>query len=74
MADIIIDGVNGLLVPVGDPLRLTAALDQLIADPGLANRLGRAARRSVRGYTWRRSADQFLAAARAAAGTSRGQW
>ncbi|MDB5311167.1 MAG: hypothetical protein JWO38_5369 [Gemmataceae bacterium] len=68
MADTITDGANGLLVPVGDVPALTAVLDRVVADPGLADRLGRAARESVRGYTWARSAAQFQAAAEAAAG------
>ncbi len=68
MRDVIMDGKNGLLVPVGDTAGFTAALERVVTDPGLADRLGRAARESVRGYTWSRSAEQFLAAAEAAAG------
>ncbi len=41
------DGVNGLLVPPGDPSRLAVAVARLLADPALAARLGRAARRRV---------------------------
>ena len=67
MKDFVEDGVNGLLVPVGDAAGLTAALARVTDDPALADRLGRAAREKARHYTWRRSADQFLAAAAAAA-------
>jgi glycosyltransferase involved in cell wall biosynthesis len=67
MKDFVEDGVNGLLVGVGDTAAFATALDRLVGDPGLAARLGGAAREKARGYTWRRSADQFLAAAAAAA-------
>lgn len=39
------DGVNGLLVPPGEPMRLAAAISRLLSDPALAARLGAAARR-----------------------------
>jgi glycosyltransferase involved in cell wall biosynthesis len=38
------DGVNGLTVPPGDPLALASAVERLIREPGLARRLGEAAR------------------------------
>jgi glycosyltransferase involved in cell wall biosynthesis len=43
-ADIIVDGHNGLLVPEGDVEKLAAALNRLIGDPGLRQRMGVAAR------------------------------
>jgi glycosyltransferase involved in cell wall biosynthesis len=42
------DGRNGLLVPPGDVAALRAALLRLRDEPGLAERLGRAARDEVR--------------------------
>jgi len=45
--EIIEHGVNGLLVPRGDPGRLAEAIKQLIDDPRKAEKLGLAARRSV---------------------------
>ncbi len=41
------DGVEGFLVPPGDIAALTARLQQLLAEPGLACRMGDAARRKV---------------------------
>jgi glycosyltransferase involved in cell wall biosynthesis len=40
-------GVHGLLVPCSDPSMLAAAIRRLLEEPGLAARLGQAARRRV---------------------------
>lgn len=40
-------GVDGALVPPGDDHELAATLDRLVADPAVASRMGRAARRKV---------------------------
>ncbi|MCG6942430.1 MAG: glycosyltransferase [Thiohalocapsa sp.] len=42
------DGVNGRLVPPGDPARLAAAVHELLRDPALRTRLGAGGRRLVR--------------------------
>ncbi|WP_157211980.1 glycosyltransferase, partial [Sinorhizobium sojae] len=42
------DGENGLVVPPEDPRALAAALERLIRDPELRQRLGAAAERRVR--------------------------
>jgi glycosyltransferase involved in cell wall biosynthesis len=44
-AEIISDGVNGLLVPVDDSAALARAMETLAADSGLAEQMGIAARR-----------------------------
>ncbi len=46
--EIVTDGVDGLLVPPGDAAALSAALRCVIEDRGLADALGRDARRKVR--------------------------
>jgi glycosyltransferase involved in cell wall biosynthesis len=47
--ELVRDGVDGLLVPPGRPEALARALAQLLADPLRARRMGRAARKAVRG-------------------------
>jgi glycosyltransferase involved in cell wall biosynthesis len=42
--EMVVDGETGLLVPPKSPRDLAAAIDRLLADPALANRLGAAAR------------------------------
>ncbi|ASW57750.1 glycosyl transferase family 1 [Plantactinospora sp. KBS50] len=44
----VLDGETGLLCPEADPVALAAAIDRLLADDGLRERLGRQARRRVR--------------------------
>jgi D-inositol-3-phosphate glycosyltransferase len=51
--DTVEDGVTGRLVPPRDPAALTAALTQLLADPGLRRKLGTAgAARAAARYSW----------------------
>ena len=42
--DVVDDGVNGLLVPVGDARALASAVEKLLASPDLRARMGKAAR------------------------------
>lgn len=48
--EVVEDGVNGLLVPVGDTPALAAALQRLFAEPELARSLAAAAAPSVEAY------------------------
>lgn len=48
--EIIMDGENGLLVPVEDPTALANAIDRLLGDTELRDRLGRAARERAREF------------------------
>jgi glycosyltransferase involved in cell wall biosynthesis len=52
--DLVLDGVNGLVVPPNDAAALRAALARLTGEPGLATRLGAGARRTAEGFAWER--------------------
>lgn len=45
--DLVVDGVNGLLVPPGDPHALALAMDRVMRDRELAARLSQAARETI---------------------------
>lgn len=60
-ADLLTEGVNGLLVPPRAPSSLAAALLRLLRDPGLAATLGAAARWTVEeGYAIEQIATRYL--------------
>src|SRR5262249_584659 len=54
VTDLLVDGVNGLLVPANDPGALPEALARFAGERGLAERLGREARETAAAYTWAR--------------------
>jgi glycosyltransferase-like protein len=54
-------GRDALLVPVGDPPALAAALAAILDDPDLAGRLRSAALATARRYSWARSAAEHQA-------------
>jgi glycosyltransferase involved in cell wall biosynthesis len=63
LLDLVVDGETGLLVPPRDPPALRAAIDRLLADPGLRRRLGEAGRERIRErFSWQASTDATLAA------------
>jgi glycosyltransferase involved in cell wall biosynthesis len=51
-ADLVHDGVNGLLVAPRDPAALAAAISRVLADPAAAAALAAAARRTAGAYAW----------------------
>jgi glycosyltransferase involved in cell wall biosynthesis len=57
------DGDTGLVVPERDTAALAAALRRLLTEPGLAHRLGEAARQEVACWTNERMVEGFMAAA-----------
>ena len=59
-ADLIRDGQNGLIVPVGDVAATLAAVTRLLDDAPLRERLAAAAVDDSRGRTWRRAAEQLV--------------
>jgi glycosyltransferase involved in cell wall biosynthesis len=83
LPEVIDDGETGLLVPARDPAALASALERLLRDPALRERLAAAARERVRDYElpaiaarFGRLYDELLAesgvSARGPAATSRG--
>jgi glycosyltransferase involved in cell wall biosynthesis len=63
--ELVRDGVDGLLVPAGDPAAMAAAIARLVERPGERARMGAAARERIRSeYTTeamvRRTADLYL--------------
>jgi phosphatidylinositol alpha-mannosyltransferase len=57
-SDVVTDGVDGLLVPPGDPQRLAEELQRVHHEPERLAAMGAAARRSAKRYAWPRIADQ----------------
>ena len=57
-SDVVSDGVDGLLVPPGDPQRLAEELQRVHHEPQRLREMGLAARRSAQRYAWPRVADQ----------------
>jgi phosphatidyl-myo-inositol alpha-mannosyltransferase len=60
-SDVVTDGVDGLLVPPGDPQRLAEELLRVHHEPGRLRVMGEAARRSAQRYAWPHVADRVTA-------------
>ena len=58
--DVIDNGVNGMLVPPGDPEALARAIDCLLADRKLACRLSEGAQERAKDYDWEVLAERVL--------------
>ena len=52
--EVVRSGIEGLLVPPGDPPRLAEAVARVLADPALAARLSEAGRARAAGFGWDR--------------------
>ncbi len=57
-AEVVSDGVDGVLVPPADPQRLAEELQRMHLDPERRGAMGDAASESARRYAWPRVADQ----------------
>jgi phosphatidyl-myo-inositol alpha-mannosyltransferase len=57
-SDVVTDGVDGLLVPPGDPQRLAEELLRVHHEPERLRTMGEAARRSAQRYAWPCVADR----------------
>ena len=62
LREVLVDGENALLVPPGDPEALAGAIDWILGDPALAERLRRRAFAEVADYTWERRAERIIEA------------
>jgi len=62
MADFIENGINGIVVQVGDVESLTQSLDRLLEDETLTRSLGEAARQKVQAYTWKNAGEKIAKA------------
>jgi phosphatidyl-myo-inositol alpha-mannosyltransferase len=60
-ADVVTDGVDGVLVPPADPQRLAEELQALHHEPQRRRAMGEAARRSAERYAWPRVAGEVSA-------------
>jgi glycosyltransferase involved in cell wall biosynthesis len=59
VADVVIDGVTGLLAPAADEGALADAMARLTDDPGLRERLGSAAPAAAEGFGITRLVDDL---------------
>jgi glycosyltransferase involved in cell wall biosynthesis len=73
-AGLVEDGVTGRVVPERDPAALAAALNDVLADDGGADRLGAAARQRADGITFEATAAVFEAAVAHARATREHHW
>ena len=71
-ADLVHDGVNGLLVAPRDPAALAAAISRVLADPAAAAALAAAARRTAGAYAWPDLARKVLQVYQRVTGPGRG--
>jgi len=71
-AEIITDGVNGLLVERSEPALLAAAMQRLVGDIALRDRLSTAGREHAADFSWAMIAKQYLEVYAAAASENAG--
>lgn len=56
------DGIEGFMIPERDPNALAGAIEQIVEDRPLRDRLSRAARERARAFTWDRYGKRLIAA------------
>jgi glycosyltransferase involved in cell wall biosynthesis len=60
LPEVVEDGVTGFVVPKGNAEALAGAMDKLLSDPALRERMGKAGRqRAVARFDWMRAAERF---------------
>jgi len=60
VTELVSDGENALLAPVGDVAGIAKAAERLLDDEGLRGRLCASAKRTIGKYTWESSAEKTL--------------
>ena len=60
LPEVVEDGVTGFVVPKGNAAALAGAIDKLLSDPVMRERMGKAGRqRAVARFDWMRAAERF---------------
>ena len=62
VAEAVVEGETGFLIPPDEPAALTEAFRQLLSDPALRQRLGEAGRTWARSTTWEQAAAELFQA------------
>lgn len=60
------DGIDGLIVPVRDGVRLAEAIERVVGDRSLREHLSRNARARAENFTWQRYGERLIGALRGA--------
>jgi glycosyltransferase involved in cell wall biosynthesis len=68
--DLVREGVNGHVVAAGDPAQLATAMERILADPPLRERMGDASQRVAKEFSYDRAADGYRAAIAAVLGNA----
>jgi glycosyltransferase involved in cell wall biosynthesis len=56
------DGVDGLIVPIRDPVALANAIEKIITNPDLRSRMSLSARARAREHTWEQYSERLMRA------------
>ena len=59
IADVIVNGENGFLVPADNPERIASLIDRCLQHPEKAYRIAMEGRKSAIGLTWKRNAEEY---------------
>lgn len=59
--DVVVDGVNGFIVPIRSPDSLAQRLVEILENPELAAKLGATARETAGSYSWNRTVNAYIA-------------
>ena len=60
IADLIVSGENGFLVPPDDPEAIVGIVERCLENPDAAEAIAERGRRDARGLTWERNARQYV--------------